>query len=47
MNNTINHSELLKATKKAVNSLMFNPTPSKKVAAIEAFGFVVEAGFGG
>lgn len=36
MANTISHSELLKATKKAVNSLMFNPTPSKKVAAIEA-----------
>ena len=36
MANTINHSELLKAAKKAVNSLMFNPTPSKKVVAIEA-----------
>ena len=36
MANTTSHSELLKATKKAVNSLMFNPTPSKKVAAIEA-----------
>ena len=36
MAKTISHSELLKATKKAVNSLMFNPTPSKKVEAIEA-----------
>ena len=36
MANTISHSELLKAAKKAVNSLMFNPTPSKKVVAIEA-----------
>ena len=36
MANTISHSEFLKATKKAVNSLMFNPTPSKKVEAIEA-----------
>ena len=36
MANTISHSELLKAAKKAVNSLMFNPTPSKKVEAIEA-----------
>ena len=36
MANTINHSELLKAAKKAVNSLMFNPTPSNKVVAIAA-----------
>lgn len=36
MANTISHSELLKAAKKAVNSFMFNPTPSKKVVAIEA-----------
>ena len=36
MENTISHSELLKATKKAVNSFMFNPTPSKKEATIEA-----------
>ena len=36
MAKTTNHSELLKAAKKAVNSLMFNPTPSKKVEAIEA-----------
>ena len=36
MENTISHSELLKATKKAVNSLMFNPSASKKQSAIEA-----------
>jgi len=36
MANTISHSELLKATKKAVNSLMFNPSASKKQSAIEA-----------
>ena len=36
MANTISHSELLKATKKAVNSLMFNPSASKKQSAIDA-----------
>ena len=36
MANQTNHSELLKATKKAVNSFVFNPTPSKKEATIEA-----------
>lgn len=36
MNNTINHSELLKATKKAVNSFMFNPTSAKQKATLEA-----------
>ena len=36
MAKTISHSELLKATKKAVNSLMFNPSASKKQSAIEA-----------
>ena len=36
MANTISHSELLKAAKKAVNSFVFNPTPSKKEATIEA-----------
>lgn len=36
MANTISHSELLKAAKKAVNSLMFNPSASKKQSAIEA-----------
>ena len=42
MNNTINHSELLKATKKAVNSFMFNPTPSKKDAVLEALASLSE-----
>ena len=42
MANTISHSELLKATKKAVNSLMFNPTPSKKVEAIKALALCCE-----
>lgn len=36
MNNTINHSELLKATKKAVNSFVFNPSASKKQSCLEA-----------
>ena len=36
MAKTISHSELLKATKKAVNSLMFNPSASKKQSAVEA-----------
>jgi hypothetical protein len=36
MNNNINHSELLKATKKAVNSFVFNPSASKKQSCIEA-----------
>lgn len=36
MNNTINHSELLKATKKAVNSFMFNPTSAKQKVVLEA-----------
>ena len=42
MAKTTNHSELLKAAKKAVNSLMFNPTPSKKVEAIKALALVCE-----
>ena len=42
MANTISHSELLKAAKKAVNSLMFNPTPSKKVEAFKALALVCE-----
>ena len=42
MAKTISHSELLKAAKKAVNSLMFNPTPSKKVEAIEALALVCQ-----
>ena len=36
MAKTTNHSELLKAAKKAVNSLMFNPSASKKQSAVEA-----------
>ena len=36
MANTISHSELLQAAKNAVNSFVFNPTPSKKEATIEA-----------
>jgi len=36
MNNNINHSELLKATKKAVNSFVFNPSASKKQSTLEA-----------
>lgn len=36
MANTISHSELLKATKKAVNSFVFNPSASKKQFCIEA-----------
>jgi len=31
-----NHSELLKATKKAVNSFVFNPSASKKQSTLEA-----------
>jgi hypothetical protein len=42
MANTISHSELLKATKKAVNSLMFNPSASKKQSAIEAIASLSE-----
>ena len=42
MAKTTTHSELLKAAKKAVNSLMFNPTPSKKVEAIKALALVCE-----
>lgn len=41
MANTTSHSELLKATKKAVNSFMFNPTPSKKDAVLEALASLV------
>ena len=42
MAKTTNHSELLKATKKAVNSFMFNPTPSKKDAVLEALASLSE-----
>ena len=42
MAKTTNHSELLKAAKKAVNSLMFNPSASKKQSAIEAIASLSE-----
>jgi len=41
MANTINHSELLKATKKAVNSFMFNPTSAKQKVATDALASLV------
>ena len=41
MNNNINHSELLKATKKAVNSFVFNPSASKKQFTLEALASMV------
>jgi len=41
MNNNINHSELLKATKKAVNSFVFNPSASKKQSCLEALASMV------
>ena len=42
MANTISHSELLKAAKKAVNSLMFNPSASKKQSALDALASLSE-----
>jgi len=42
MAKTTNHSELLKAAKKAVNSLMFNPSASKKQSAIDALASLSE-----
>ena len=42
MAKTTNHSELLKAAKKAVNSLMFNPSASKKQLAVEAIASLSE-----
>lgn len=42
MATSTNHSELLKATKKAVNSLMFNPSASKKQSALEALASLSE-----
>ena len=42
MATSINHSELLKAAKKAVNSFVFNPTPSKKEATLEALASLSE-----
>ncbi len=42
MNNNINHSELLKAAKKAVNSFVFNPSASKKQSCLEALASLSE-----
>mgnify|MGYP003113773695 CR=1 FL=1 len=42
MAKTTNHSELLKAAKKAVNSLMFNPSASKKQSALDALASLSE-----
>ena len=42
MNNNINHSELLKAAKKAVNSFVFNPSASKKQCCLEALASLSE-----
>ena len=42
MNNNINHSELLKATKKAVNSFVFNPSASKKQSCLDALASLSE-----
>lgn len=42
MATSTNHSELLKAAKKAVNSFVFNPTPSKKEATLEALASLSE-----
>jgi hydroxylamine reductase (hybrid-cluster protein) len=41
MANTTSHSELLKATKKAVNSFMFNPTSAKQKVVLEALASLV------
>ena len=42
MATSTNHSELLKAAKKAVNSFVFNPTPSKKEATLDALASLSE-----
>ena len=42
MNNNINHSELLKAAKKAVNSFVFNPSASKKQSCLDALASLSE-----
>ena len=42
MAKTTNHSELLKAAKKAVNSLMFNPSASKKQSCLDALASLSE-----
>ena len=42
MNKNINHSELLKAAKKAVNSFVFNPSASKKQSCLDALASLSE-----
>ena len=42
MAKTTNHSELLKAAKKAVNSFVFNPSASKKQSALDALASLSE-----
>ena len=42
MAKTTNHSELLKAAKKAVNSFVFNPSASKKQSCLEALASLSE-----
>jgi hypothetical protein len=42
MATSINHSELLKAAKKAVNSFVFNPSASKKQSCLEALASLSE-----
>ena len=42
MATSTNHSELLKAAKKAVNSFVFNPTASKKQCCLEALASLSE-----
>ena len=42
MAKTTNHSELLKAAKKAVNSFVFNPTASKKQCCLDALASLSE-----
>ena len=42
MAKTTNHSELLKATKKAVNSFMFNPSSAKQKQSLEALASLSE-----
>jgi hypothetical protein len=42
MAKTTNHSELLKAAKKAVNSFVFNPSASKKQCCLEALASLSE-----
>ena len=42
MAKTTNHSELLKAAKKAVNSFVFNPSASKKQSCLDALASLSE-----